>query len=389
MTLQAQRAAAPRYPATITSGTQHHAHGITPAPDDHLGSTVVVEGQWGFERSERILILNAGGTIGMGPDASGSLAPLPVSDLVSHARPREDAGFGVTFASFRRPLDSSRMRPADWVLIADAIVALAPGHTGIVVLHGTDTLAFTASALSFMLAGVDRPIVVTGAQRPISEHRSDAPQNLTTACMIASPRTHELPVVPEVTVWFYDRLLRGNRTSKVDADSYTGFASPNVPPLGQAGVTLKVDTGAVLAAGSGGLRRIAGVCDDVAAVRLHPALDADQLDAILSRPGLRGAVIEAYGSGNGPTEPEFLDVLRRASDAGIVVVITTQCGAGTVRQGYYAAGAALFETGAISGLDLTFESAITKLMVLLDQHPAERVRELMGTPLAGELTPIN
>jgi L-asparaginase len=350
---------------------------------------VVVEGQWGFERSERVLILNAGGTVGMGPDASGALAPLPVAELVSHARPRDDAGFGVTFASFRRPLDSSRMRPSDWVLIADAIVALAPGHTGIVVLHGTDTLAFTASALSFMLAGVDRPIIVTGAQRPITEHRSDAPQNLAIACMIASPRTHELPVVPEVAVWFYDRLLRGNRTSKVDADSYDGFASRNIPPLGQAGVTLKIDQPGLVAPGTGGLRRISGVCTDVAAVRLHPGLDAAQLDAILLRPGLRGAVIEAYGSGNGPTEPEFLEVLQRASDAGIVVVVTTQCGAGTVRQGYYAAGAALFDTGAVSGLDLTFESAITKLMVLLDQHPAERVRELIGTPLAGELTPIS
>ncbi len=144
------------------------------------------------------------------------------------------------------------MRPGDWVAIADAIVELAPGHTGIVVLHGTDTLAFTASALSFMLAGVDRPIVVTGAQRPITEHRSDAPQNLTTACMIASPRTHELPIVPEVSVWFYDVLLRGNRTSKVDADSYTGFASRNLSPLGTAGVALRIDRAALQAPAAAG-----------------------------------------------------------------------------------------------------------------------------------------
>lgn len=325
----------------------------------------------------------------MGPDATGALAPLPVADLVSHARPREDASFGLTFASLRRPLDSSRMRPADWVTIADAIVALAPGHTGVVVLHGTDTLAFTASALSYMLAGIDRPIVVTGAQRPIAEHRSDAPQNLLTACMIASPRTHDLPVVPEVCVWFYDRLLRGNRTSKVDADSYEGFASPNVPELGHAGVTLKVDRASLLRPTHGPIRRVSGVCADVAAVRLHPALSAADLDAILSRPGLRGAVIEAYGSGNGPGEPDFLEVLNRASERDIVVVITTQCGAGTVREGYYAAGAELFATGAISGLDLTFEAAITKLMVLLDQHPPAGVRELMGTPIAGELTPLD
>jgi len=373
----------------IASTTQHPVGDTSTEPGHRLGSAVVVEGQWGFERSERILVLNAGGTIGMGPEPSGALAPLPVADLIAHARPRDDAGFGVTFASFRQPLDSSRMRPADGVMIADAIVTLAPGHTGIVVLHGTDTLAYTASALSFMLAGVDRPIVLTGAQRPISEYRSDAPQNLTTACMIASPRTHDLPIVPEVSVWFYDRLLRGNRTTKVDADSYTGFASPNVPPLGQAGVTLKIDSSGLLAPGKAPLRRVAGVCPDVAAVRLHPALGASDLETILSRPGLRGAVIEAYGSGNGPTEPDFLEVMRRAHDSGIAIVITTQCGAGTVRQGYYAAGAALFETGAVSGLDLTFESAITKMMVLLDQHPVERVRELMGTPLAGELSPID
>ena len=359
------------------------------APTERLGSNVIVEGSWGFERSERILLLNAGGTIGMGPGPDGSLAPLPVAELVGHARPRDDAGFGVTFASFRRPLDSSRMRPIDWVTIADAIVALAPGHTGIVVLHGTDTLAYTASALSFMLAGVDRPIVFTGAQRPIAEPRSDAPQNLTTACMIASPWTHQLPVVPEVCIWFYDHLLRGNRTSKVDADSYDGFASPNLPPLGQAGVTLKIDGPRMLPARHGPLRRIAGVCTDVAAVRLHPALDAVTLEAILSRPGLRGAVIEAYGSGNGPTEPDFLAVMRRAAEAGVVIVITTQCGGGTVRQGHYAAGAEFFSTGAISGLDLTFEAAITKLMVLLDLHPNDTVRELMGKPQAGELTPLD
>lgn len=372
----------------IAGSAQHpSAHAHTPV-EDGVGSAVVIQAQYGFERAERVLVFNAGGTIGMGPNASGALAPLPVSELVEFARPRDDSGFGVTFASFRQPLDSSRMRPDDWVAIADAIVELAPGHTGIVVLHGTDTLAFTASALSFMLAGVDRPIVVTGAQRPISEHRSDAPQNLTTACMIASPRTHELPIVPEVSVWFYDVLLRGNRTSKVDADSYTGFASRNVSPLGTAGVALRIDRGMLLPAGTGGLRRVAGVCTDVAAVRLHPALDADDLEAILARPGLRGAVIEAYGSGNGPTEQEFLDVLARANERGIVTVITTQCGAGTVREGYYAAGAALFETGAISGLDLTFEGAITKLMVLLDQHDGPRVRELMSESLAGELTPI-
>lgn len=336
-----------------------------------------------------MLLLNAGGTIGMGPDAQGSLAPLPVNDLVAHARPRDDAGFGLTFASLRRPLDSSRMRPADWLTIADAIVALAPGHTGIVVLHGTDTLAFTASALSFLLDGIDRPIIVTGAQRPIAEARSDAPQNLATACMIASPRTHELPVVPEVCVWFYDRLLRGNRTSKVDADSYEGFASPNLPELGHAGVTLKVEAAGLMRPKHGPIRRASGLCPDVAAVRLHPALDAVALESVLGRPGLRGAVIEAYGSGNGPTDPEFLGVIRRACERDVVVVITTQCGAGTVRQGYYAAGAELFATGAISGLDLTFESAITKLMVLLDQHPAAKVRELMETPLVGELTPLD
>ena len=351
-----------------------------------LGSAVTVEGLYGFERSERVLILNTGGTIGMGPDATGALAPLPVEELIAHARPRDESEFGVTFASLRRPIDSSAMRPADWLTIADAIVALAPGHSGVVVLHGTDTLAYTASALSFLLAGVDTPIVITGAQRPIAERRSDAPQNLLTACMIASPRTHGLPSIPEVCVWFNDKLLRGNRTSKVDADSYDGFASLNHPPLGHAGVTLRLDP-PTIERSRGGLRRVGGVCSDVAAVRLHPGLTTASLEAILSQPGLRGVVIEAYGSGNGPTEPEFLAALRRASDAGVVVVVITECGAGFVREGYYAAGAALFDTGAVPGADLTFEAALTKLMVLLDQQPPERVRELMLTPIAGEVTP--
>lgn len=369
--------------AAITTGPQHSSSD-QPAPRS-LGTAVTVEARYGLERSERILILNTGGTIGMGPDATGALAPLPVAELVAHARPRDDSEFGVTFASLRRPIDSSAMRPSDWITMADAIVELAPSHSGVVVLHGTDTLAFTSSALSFLLAGVDRPIVITGAQRPIAAQRSDAPQNLLTACMVASPRTHALPSIPEVCVWFNDSLFRGNRTTKVDADSYDGFASPNHPALGHAGVALKLDRPEPRER-DGRLRRVGGVCSDVAAIRLHPGLTTSGLEAALAQPGLRGVIVEAYGSGNGPTEPDFLGALRRASESGIVIVVVTECGAGTVREGYYAAGAALFETGAVAGADLTFEAALTKLMVLLDQHSPERVRELMSTSLAGELT---
>jgi L-asparaginase len=334
-----------------------------------------------------LLVLYTGGTIGMGPGPDGSLVPLDLRELGVHLPFIQRLPIGLTVATFTDPIDSSAMRAADWVDVTDAIVAHAPGHVGVVVLHGTDTLAFTASALSFLLDDIDIPIVLTGAQRPVTELRSDGRENLVTAMAIAAGHLRGDPLVPEVTVFFDDALLRGNRTVKVHADSYRGFASPNHPRLGTAGVTIDIDTRLVRPPGRGPITRRGGVTDAVASLRLHPGLHAASVRAVLDQPALRGLVLEAYGAGNGPPEAWLLDPIRAAVHRGVVVVVTTQCQAGGIVGDLYATGSALFATGAVSGGDMTFEAALTKLMVLCERHGPDDVRRLMQENLAGELTP--
>jgi len=335
---------------------------------------------------DQVLVLYTGGTIAMAARADGALVPQDVRHLADNLRPLDDLSFGITLAAFTPAVDSSAIRPSQWIDIADAIVDLSADHCGIVVLHGTDTMAYTASALSFLLEDVDRPIIVTGSQRPLGERRTDAERNLSTAGAFAVLRTATgAAAVPEVTIAFDDLLLRGNRSRKVHASSFAGFASPNLAPIGRAGVALSVDTSVVRPAAVGPLRRGGGLCTDVAALKLHPALDQATFEAVITRPGLRGLVVEAYGAGNGPTEDWFLGGLRRASDAGVVVLVTTQCDAGAVHVGQYATGAALFDTGAVPGGDMTFEAALTKLMVLLDRYSPEESATLLQQDLAGEL----
>jgi len=333
-----------------------------------------------------LFVLYTGGTFGMGPDAAGSLVPLDLREIRDHLPFLRRLPLALTVATFVDPIDSSAMRPSDWIDIADAIVSHAPGHAGVVVLHGTDTMAYTASALSFLLEGIDVPVVLTGAQRPVTELRSDGRENLVTALAIAAGHLAGAPLVPEVTIFFADRLLRGNRAVKVHADSYRGFASPNHQPLATAGVSIEFDTTAIRAPGVGPIRRNGGICAAVTGLRLHPGTDRHDLEAVLDRPGLRGFVLEAYGAGNGPTESWFLDPLRSAVERGVTVCVTTQCRAGSVVGGLYATGSALLATGAVSGGDMTFEAALTKLMVLTDRHGPDDVRRLVQQDLAGELS---
>ncbi len=348
-------------------------------------STVEVLGRIGPD-GPALFVLYTGGTFGMGPDAAGSLVPLDLSEIRDHLPVLRHLPLALTVATFADPIDSSGMRPADWIDIADAIIAHAPGHAGVVVLHGTDTMAYTASALSFLLEGIDIPIVLTGAQRPVTELRSDGRENLVTALAIAAGHLRGDTLVPEVTVFFADLLIRGNRCVKVHADSYRGFASPNHPPLATAGVSIQFASNAIRAPGAGPIRRSGGVGNAVTGLRLHPGIDRYDLDAALARPGLRGFVLEAYGAGNGPTDRWFLDPLRAAVDRGVTVVVTTQCRTGSVVGGRYASGSALLDAGAVSGRDMTFEAALTKLMVLTDRHGPDDVRRLVQQDLAGELS---
>jgi L-asparaginase len=335
----------------------------------------------------RVFVLYTGGTIGMSAGPEGALVPLDLRELTVHLPAISSLPIGLTLAAFATPLDSSAMRVDDWIDIADAIVEHSPGHAGVVVLHGTDTMAYTASALSFLLDGIDIPIVVTGSQRPITATRSDGRENLVTALELAAGHVRGSPLVPEVTIYFADVLLRGNRAVKVHADSYHGFDSPNLPPLATAGVSIDFDIGAIRGPGVGPIRRTGGMSADVSAIRLYPGLDEVTLLAMLDRPGLRGVVLEAYGAGNGPSDQWFLDAIRRAVAQRVTVVVVTQCRAGAVHGGLYATGAALLAAGAIAGGDMTFEAALTKLMWLVARHEDQaEVERLMQHDLAGELT---
>jgi L-asparaginase len=334
-----------------------------------------------------VLLLYTGGTIGMAPGPDGALVQVDLRELGEHMPFVHRLPIGLSVASFRDPIDSSVMTPGDWIDIADAVVELAPGHVGVVVLHGTDTMAYTSSALSFLLEGIEVPIVITGAQRPVTELRSDGRENLVASLAIAAGHhLHEAPLVPEVTIFFDEVLLRGNRAVKVHADSYRGFDSPNLPPLATAGTVIAFNEPLVRPAGAGPLRRVRGASREVASLRLHPGIDEHAVRAVVDRPGLRGVVLEAYGAGNGPTDAWFLDPLRTASERGVVVVATTQCRAGSIHGGRYATGAALLATGAISGGDMTFEAALTKLMVLADELEPDELRTRMQEDVAGELT---
>ena len=349
-------------------------------------ATVEILGRIGPE-GPGVLVLYTGGTIGMAPGPDGARVPIDLRDLGEHMPFVQRLPIGLTLASFAEPMDSSVMTPGDWIAIADALIAHSTGHVGAVVLHGTDTMAYTASALSFLLEGIEVPIVLTGAQRPVTELRSDGRENLVAALAIAAG--HHLqgaPLVPEVAVFFDDVLLRGNRASKVHADAYRGFASPNFPPLATAGTTISFAEELLRPPGRGPLRRSRDAGAAVAALRLHPGIEEHDVRAATGRPGLRGLVVEAYGAGNGPSGSWFLDPLRAAIERGVTVVVTSQCGAGSVHGGLYATGAALLSTGAVPGGDMTFEAALTKLIVLAGDHGPDELRARMQEDVAGELT---
>jgi L-asparaginase len=280
-------------------------------------------------------------------------------------------------------LDSSDMTPKLWMTIARDIARHYHDYDGFIVIHGTDTMAYTASALAFMLRGLHKPVVVTGSQIPLCELRNDGRENLITSLLVAS----EHPV-PEVCLCFGNRLLRGCRATKVSANDFQAFDSPNFPPLGTIGIRISVNRQRFSAprdAGTGfELRPMRNA--RVGSLRLFPGTSAELVRNVLRTP-LEGLVLETYGSGNGPSDPEFLRVLAEAGDRGVVIANCTQCLHGGVDQTGYATGSSLARAGVVSGLDMTPEAALTKMSYLLSQNLGiEKVRRYMSVNLRGELT---
>lgn len=338
-----------------------------------------------------VLIIYTGGTIGMLADPrTGALRPMDLAHLEEQVPELDRMNVRLGSESFETPIDSSDMRPADWVRIAKVIGTNYDAYDGFVVLHGSDTMAYTASALSYLLEGLNKPVILTGSQLPIGTIRTDAKENLITAIEIAAAKDEQgRAMVPEVAVYFEYRLMRGNRTVKVHAERFEAFRSPNYPALAEAGVHIRYDRSAILPHRNGPLVVHDKVDDAVAVIRMFPGIRGAWVGHALTQPDLRMVVLTTFGSGNAPTDPALLDALREARQKGVILLNVTQCIGGRVEQGRYATSRALAEMGVVPCGDMTVEAALTKAMCLLGRtrDPWELERG-MREALCGEVTAL-
>lgn len=335
----------------------------------------------------KVLIIYTGGTFGMAHDKDGALIPFDFGLIQEHLPTLRTMALELTVVSFEHPIDSSNVHPEHWQLLVQIISDHYNTHDGFVILHGTDTMAYTASALSFMLEGLAKPVILTGAQLPISEPRSDARENLITALDIASAKNGSEAVVPEVCIYFDYELLRGNRSRKVESMQFDAFDSGNYPPLAKAGVKIDYNHSVIRKAESHrGLHIHKAFDAGIAILKLFPGISQPIVESILKTPGLKAVILETYGSGNAPTASWLIDALKAAIDTRMIIVNISQCPGGMVMQGRYETSKDLLRIGVLSGADMTSEAAVTKLMLLLANHESVSVKELIGKSLAGELT---
>jgi len=342
-----------------------------------------------MKESISILIIYTGGTIGMVNDpVTGSLVPIDFRHISDQVPELRRFGFNLESVTFDPVIDSSDVSPDTWVRIAETIAEGYDRFDGFVVLHGTDTMAYSASALSFMLSGLEKPVIFTGAQLPIGVLRTDGKENLITAIEIAAARENGLPLVPEVCIYFENKLLRGNRTVKYSAEHFNAFTSPNLPPLAEAGLQIRYNRNIIRYPTVRRPLEVSAVFDTgVALLSLFPGIRRETVHSILHAEGIRGIILQTYGTGNGPTVGWFLDELRGFIGGGGLVLNVTQCQAGSVEMGLYETSAGLRSAGVISGKDITTEAAVTKMMKLLGSGlPADRVGVLLSRSLRGEMS---
>ncbi len=337
----------------------------------------------------KILIIYTGGTIGMieNPE-TGSLEPFNFEYLIDNVPKIKRLDYEIDSFQFAEPLDSSAMNPSHWQDIAYVIDCFYDRYDGFVVLHGTDTMAYTSSALSFMLENLRKPVVITGSQLPIGEVRTDGEENLITALQVAAARREDgKPMLEEVAILFENYLWRGNRATKYSADNFNAFKSSNFPRLAKIGMGITFRSDVLWRpAEQGRLRVHYGMDTNVMYLNLFPGITETMIRHAFGTPGLKGVVLKTYGAGNAPTDPHFLDAIREATDRGLVIVNVSQCDNGMVDPHRYKTGSALYGAGVISGHDLTSEAAITKLMFLFGQnYDVEEVKRTMETPLVGEM----
>ncbi|MBA7526955.1 L-asparaginase 1 [subsurface metagenome] len=336
-----------------------------------------------------LLIIYTGGTIGMVQNSlNGSLRPFSFDNILNEIPELKKARYHLSSYTFKPLLDSSNINPGMWIKIAEVIEDNYHRYDGFIILHGTDTMAYSASALSFLLENLKKPVILTGSQLPIDSLRTDAKENLMTAIEIAAHKKGRVSVVQEVAIFFQDKLFRGNRTTKHNAEEFKAFQSFNYPALAESGVHIKYNYSVINDFFSGKDFKAYKVLDkNVAILKIFPGIDQKIVEAILNIQGLRGVVLETFGAGNAPDEPWFLKEINDAIRRGIVIVSVTQCAEGRVEMGMYETSIALEKLGVVSGNDSTTEAALTKLMFVLGRYTSKHdIINDLNRSLRGEIT---
>ena len=318
----------------------------------------------------------------------GVLRPFDFSQIIGEVPELAKFAVRIDTFTFDPLIDSSDVEPSMWQELTRLIAAKYDDYDGFVILHGTDTMAYSASALSFMLEGLGKPVVFTGSQLPIGVPRTDGKENLIGAVEIAAARDADgKAMVPEVCIWFDSRLIRGNRAVKTSSENFDAFKSPNYPYLAEAGINIRYNRPYILEVPEGGLRPRTELDTRVSILKIHPGITREVVRNVILGPESRAVILETYGSGNAPAKPWFLDLVEEATSAGKIIVNVTQCLTGNVDMRIYATGKALMKRGVLSGYDSTTESALGKLFCLLGRNPRnEDAARLLETNLRGEIT---
>ena len=338
-----------------------------------------------------ILLIYTGGTIGMKEDPSiQALRPFDFSQILEEVPELSKFAYRIDSYTFDPLIDSSDVEPSLWVSLAELIESRYDMYDGFVILHGTDTMAYSASALSFMIEGLTKPVIFTGSQLPIGAPRTDGKENLISSVEIAAAKDEDgHAVVPEVCICFDNVLMRGNRTTKINSDNFRAFRSENMPPLAEAGISIRYNTALIRRPGSWDSRPVFHKELDtrVSILKLHPGITPQVVRSILCSPDPRAVIIETYGAGNAPSKEWFISLINEAAGMGKILLNVTQCIAGSVNMDIYATGKTLKEAGVTNGYDSTTESALAKLFHLMGRYSdEEEVRKGLENNLRGEIS---